>query len=119
MSERDSQQQDTAPAAVTSGLSVHNRSSFIRVRLCDRQTTVFLPFVANVDTGATLKEQLATLRGQRDVKLALFSMRPNKVPMDDNFVLNLHNVEQNSMWFCCPEDEYASTSVPAFGAAVR
>lgn len=91
-----------------------NRTSFIRVQLCDRNTTIFMPFVPNVDTGASLKGHIGTLLGTPDAPLALFEMKQQqKHPLDDSLVLTAQNTDACSLWFCCPADKYDTLDMVA------
>lgn len=87
-----------------------NRTSFIRVQLCDRKTIIFMPFVPNVDTGASLKGNIAQFVGKESI--ALFELKQfQKHPLDDALTLTSQNTDACSLWFCCAPEEYETINV--------
>jgi hypothetical protein len=95
---------------VDAGLCGVNRTSFIRVQLCDRKTIIFMPFVPNVDTGATLKGSVAQLIGAPSV--SLFELKQlQKHPLEDGLTLTVQNTDACSLWFCCAPDALDALNV--------
>lgn len=98
------------PASLLGGI---NRTSFIRVQLVDRNTTIFMPFVPDVDTGSSLKGSVAYLvGGPTSPPLTLFAVKQQqKHVLDDALTLTVHNTDACSLWYCCASDAFETVSV--------
>lgn len=115
MEQQGSDRSPSAPAA-----ALQQKLSFVRIRFCHRATTVFMPFSSGVDTVASLSAQLVVMLGAGEaaadappMPLALFTFKgKDKQRLDDTLVLTLHNTDPCSLWYCCPEAQYASVVAP-------